>query len=74
MKDRNFQRETTKKGSKKGAGRPITYGADMDEQIQSATCHKIPSPSESSRADYSYPTSVPRPQMAGCKNSSSGIL
>ena len=33
MKDRNFERDTTKKGTKKGAGRPITHGTDIDEQL-----------------------------------------
>ena len=33
MKDGYFERETTKKGTKKGAGRPVTYGIDKDEQL-----------------------------------------
>jgi len=33
MKDRYFERESTKKGTKKGAGRPIMYGVEIDEQL-----------------------------------------
>ncbi len=33
MEDGYFERDTTKKGTKKGAGRPIMYGADKDEQL-----------------------------------------
>ena len=33
MKDGYFERETTKKGTKKGAGRPIVYGVEIDEQL-----------------------------------------
>ena len=33
MADGYFKRNATKKGTKKGAGRPITYGAGIDDQL-----------------------------------------
>ena len=33
MEDGYFQRDTTKRGTKRGAGRPITYGGGLDEQL-----------------------------------------
>ena len=33
MEDGYFQRDTTKRGTKRGAGRSITYGGGLDEQL-----------------------------------------
>ncbi len=80
MEDEYLERETTKKGTKKGAGKPIMYGVDKDEQLltwlldargsQTTTSHNATPQSESFRADYPYiPTvsSVQSLRMAECK-------
>ena len=35
MEDGYFQRDTTKRGTKRGTGRPITYETGVDEQLLS---------------------------------------